>query len=604
VAVPETIAKITFVPVDGNPPEEFGVERLPDATAVASIIENVFSPFAASGELLELLATSLSPAPPKSGLHLIYVYGHAWLDSSTLHIAPRTDGAPVTETASHLTDRLLEKADLSNTIIVLDCCHAAAFDSFVERYEPRLAVYASGRDEKAIALHGDKASRLSLALAAQLRGKSRTVDLIAAVAAITDPLGSDGVIRGQTVSYRAHGPSFRLARGSPATAKRRERTVALIRNALLGTGAVVAFGIVWAGWYYWNHTVIEIDFASLGDISDNVTLTASVEHPETNGREVFSERTVNRNGIRLWAPSDNILLKIDADYKDGEERALAYHMVLEPGFSPSNKFLDIVLPAAGEVERHPGMAHIPATSWYHGRERDRRRNEQPFWIDIRPPTVKAYLPVALKLSAEGALGPEGSLLVDWRERSGAVDAVGLDQLRNLNSDLGEILGIIDSATSDTVSSPGDVATGLGEVPCDQCPAPMLRHEAELYCERQGKRLPTGLEWELAVRGVDGRTYPWGNQFDQDRANVPGLPDKGEAPPALEPVDAYPDERSPFGLIDTVGNAGDWVIADYDRTYMGATYRFNQEDATAFRSLPVTDADFLMREITARCVSEE
>jgi len=36
--------------------------------------------------------------------------------------------------------------------------------------------------------------------------------------------------------------------------------------------------------------------------------------------------------------------------------------------------------------------------------------------------------------------------------------------------------------------------------------------------------------------------------------------------------------------------------------MGATYRYNPEDATVFRLLPVTDSDYLVQEITARCVS--
>jgi formylglycine-generating enzyme required for sulfatase activity len=96
---------------------------------------------------------------------------------------------------------------------------------------------------------------------------------------------------------------------------------------------------------------------------------------------------------------------------------------------------------------------------------------------------------------------------------------------------------------------------------------MTRFEAQAYCASRKMRLPTDLEWELAVRGVDGRDYPWRNRFDQARANVRGLPEKGVAAPGVKPVDAYPDERSPFGLVDTVGNAGDWVInvsAAYER----------------------------------------
>jgi formylglycine-generating enzyme required for sulfatase activity len=101
----------------------------------------------------------------------------------------------------------------------------------------------------------------------------------------------------------------------------------------------------------------------------------------------------------------------------------------------------------------------------------------------------------------------------------------------------------------------------------------------------------------------GRIYPWGNEFDEHRANVPGLPQKGD-PPSLKPVDAHLDSPSPYGLIDTVGNAGDWVTNEsgsYERVYMGATYQYNPEDATAFRMLPITDSDYLLREITARCV---
>jgi hypothetical protein len=192
------------------------------------------------------------------------------------------------------------------------------------------------------------------------------------------------------------------------------------------------------------------------------------------------------------------------------------------------------------------------------------------------------------------------------QQSASIDAVGLGQLRSLNDNLGAVFGVIASGTSQQVSAPGDIVVGARKAPCPACPAPMTRFEAGLYCSSQKKRLPSDLEWELAVRGVDGRVYPWGNQFDNHRANVPGLPEKGDPSPSLKPVDAYPSGVSPYGLIDTVGNAGDWVTnssGSYERVYMGATYRYNPEDATAFRMLPVTDDDYVVQEITARCVAE-
>jgi formylglycine-generating enzyme required for sulfatase activity len=249
------------------------------------------------------------------------------------------------------------------------------------------------------------------------------------------------------------------------------------------------------------------------------------------------------------------------------------------------------------------MAWIPPARWFHGRENEARSSPTPFWIDIRPPTVAEYVPIVERLMSNGRLEADASFLLTARQQSAAVEQTGLGQLRSLNKDLGAIFGVISAATSPYPSAPGDLVVGLVTLPCAACPAPMTHHEAEVYCRSRGMRLPTALEWELAVRGVDGRVYPWGNRFDANRANAPGLPEKGSPSPALQPVDAYRTQVSPFGLIDTVGNAGDWVVNDissYERMYMGATYRYNPEDATAFRLLPVTDSD-LVREITARCV---
>jgi formylglycine-generating enzyme required for sulfatase activity/predicted Ser/Thr protein kinase len=68
-----------------------------------------------------------------------------------------------------------------------------------------------------------------------------------------------------------------------------------------------------------------------------------------------------------------------------------------------------------------------------------------------------------------------------------------------------------------------------------------------------KRLPTALEWERAARGTEGFVYPWGREFSSERCNTLESGLKGTAP-----VDAFPRDVSPFGVVGMGGNVTEWT----------------------------------------------
>lgn len=117
---------------------------------------------------------------------------------------------------------------------------------------------------------------------------------------------------------------------------------------------------------------------------------------------------------------------------------------------------------------------------------------------------------------------------------------------------------------------------LTRVPTDDYPVNWINwYEAMAFACWSGASLATEAQWEKAARGVDGRVFPWGNEFDEHLCSTDALGLDGPT----KPGSYSPHGDSPYGLADMAGNLLEWVTSLY------MPYPYNEDDGREDQDAP-------------------
>ena len=185
-----------------------------------------------------------------------------------------------------------------------------------------------------------------------------------------------------------------------------------------------------------------------------------------------------------------------------------------------------------------------------------------------PPTET---PTPEPVSSEMALVPAGEFLMGTTHEDESpphavtVESFEIDKFEVTNEEFQRFADETGYQTEGEQAGDGDNWLAYAEGKPRHPVVKVTWRDAQAYCEWAGKRLPAETEWEKAARGTEQLIYPWGNEWDPDRANTKTSGFRGTTV-----VGSFPQGASPYGLMDMAGNVAEWT-SDWYKAYPGSGF---------------------------------